>query len=61
MYIITCIHGRKSGNSVPYQNGQSPHLKLHLQLRTKENVESGELSKVIRKSRVNKVKIVMQI
>ena len=46
-----------------HQNGQSPHLKHHLQLKTKEDFEGGEsqLQKVTRKSTVNKDKVVIYI
>ena len=45
------------------QNGQSPHLKYHLQLKRKEDVEGGEsqLWEVARESSENKGKVVIQI
>lgn len=45
------------------QNGQSPHLEYHLQLKSKEDVEGGEsqLWEVARESSENKGKVVIQI
>ena len=50
-------------NWVTHQTGQSPHLKYHPQLKTKEDVEGWEsqLWEVTRKHTVNEAKIVMQI
>ena len=48
---------------ITHQDGQSPHLKYHLQLKRKEDVEGGEsqLWEVARESSENKGKVVIQI
>ena len=35
--------GETQGNRVIHQNGQSPHHKYHLQLKTKEDIEGSGL------------------
>lgn len=39
--LTTCLHGRNPGK-LTCQNGHSPHLKYHPQLKTKEDVGGGE-------------------
>ena len=50
---------------VTHQNGQSPHLKYHSQLKAKEakDVEGGEsqLREATKKSTVNQGKVVIQV
>ena len=41
--LITRIPGRDQENWVIHQNGQNPHLKHHLQLKTKEDVGGSSL------------------
>ena len=40
--LITYIHGRDPG-VLTRQNGQNPHLKYHLQLKTKEDIGGSGL------------------
>ena len=37
-WIVTHIHERDPGRLSKHQRGQSPHLKYHLQLKTKEGL-----------------------
>ena len=58
--VITGTRGRYRGK---LEKGQSPHLKYHPQLKTKEDVEGeeSEFWEVTRKSTVNTGKVVMHI
>ena len=53
----------RNPEKLSHQNGQSPHLKDYLQLKTKVNVEYGQSQswEVTRKTTVNKRKVLMQI
>ena len=55
--------GETKENWVTCQNGQNLHLKCDLQLKPKEDIEDGEsqFGNIIRKSTVNKDKVVVQI
>ena len=39
--LIMCTHGRDPGELNHHRNGQDPHLKHHLQLKTREDAGVG--------------------
>ena len=41
--LITCVHQRDPGELSNSPNGPNPHLKYHLQLKTKEDVGGSGL------------------